>query len=682
MVSPPLAAVAYRFHLDWLDAAVVGVPILLVLGVAWFMKQYVKNVADYLAASRTAGRYLIAVASYEAGAASVVAFVQGLETFSRAGWSLNLWYTFSGFIFTVLALVGFVTYRFRETRALTFHQFFELRYSRGVRVLATFLNVFSGIITFSVGPAVGARFFVYFAGIPDAFPVGPWTVPTYVPLMVLFIGVALWFTVSGGHLSVMVTDCLEGLISGVMYLAIAFTIWFMFTRAQMGEAIMSGPKGMSYINPFDISGRTDFNGWYVVIGFLMSMYMFRGNTWQASFAASAKSAHEGKMATIISIWRTMAVTAMTGLVSLAALTLLHHPSFAAHADAVKAQIAHVQPAQLQRQVLMPTALGLVLPSGIKGALCAVLLMGFIAGMSAAIQSYSNTLVQDFVLPLRGRHFAPRQHLRLLRAVAIAIGVLGCVLSAAIRPVDYIVLLTSVMSAIYIAGTGCITLGGLYWRRATTQGAWTALAVGSGCAITFTVTQQFWTELHPWLLAHLPAGALLDWVRANPEKCPLHGQQLAAISFLLAGGGFVLVSLLTCRGPHDMDKLLHRGQWAVAGDEKKAEGAFRLGKLIGIDENCSRGDRAIILVTFWWTTFFSLLSIGILAWNLLAKRWADAQWWNYYYVLGVVIPLFVGTGTTVWFLVGGTRDLVRLARSLKDLKRDDTDDGLVERNSAH
>jgi len=40
-------------------------------------------------------------------------------------------------------LAGFVVYRFRQTRSMTFHQFFEARYSRGVRVLASFLNVFS-----------------------------------------------------------------------------------------------------------------------------------------------------------------------------------------------------------------------------------------------------------------------------------------------------------------------------------------------------------------------------------------------------------------------------------------------------------------------------------------------------------------------------------------------------------
>lgn len=54
----------------------------------------------------------------------------------------------------IVALSGFVTYRFRQTRAMTLAQFFELRYSRKFRLFAGMLGFFAGIMNFGIIPAV------------------------------------------------------------------------------------------------------------------------------------------------------------------------------------------------------------------------------------------------------------------------------------------------------------------------------------------------------------------------------------------------------------------------------------------------------------------------------------------------------------------------------------------------
>jgi SSS family solute:Na+ symporter len=154
-------------NLTYLDLGVMGVPLAIVLAVTVGMRRYMRSVADFLAASRCAGRYLICTASAETGA-GVMIMISTLEVFSRTGFSLRFWDSITSVIFFFFGLVGLITYRFRETRALTFHQFFELRYSRGVRVFASFLNVFSGLFNFGLQPAVGARFFVYFCGCPSS----------------------------------------------------------------------------------------------------------------------------------------------------------------------------------------------------------------------------------------------------------------------------------------------------------------------------------------------------------------------------------------------------------------------------------------------------------------------------------------------------------------------------------
>src|SRR4051812_45645468 len=152
-------------NLTALDITIIAIPLLIVLCVSIYLRRYMKSVADFLAANRCAGRYLISTASAETGA-SVMAMIVALELFSRVGWSLGFWNSFSNVIFFFLGLLGLVGYRFRQTRSLTFHQFFEVRYSKGLRMYASFLNAFSGCLSFGVQPAVGARFFVYFCGLP------------------------------------------------------------------------------------------------------------------------------------------------------------------------------------------------------------------------------------------------------------------------------------------------------------------------------------------------------------------------------------------------------------------------------------------------------------------------------------------------------------------------------------
>ena len=62
----------------------------------------------------------------------------------------------------IIALSGFVSYRFRQTRAMTIAEFLEIRYSRRFRIFMGCLAFTAGIINFGIFPAVGARFFIHY----------------------------------------------------------------------------------------------------------------------------------------------------------------------------------------------------------------------------------------------------------------------------------------------------------------------------------------------------------------------------------------------------------------------------------------------------------------------------------------------------------------------------------------
>src|SRR5256885_1504132 len=110
--------------IDWIFFAC---PVALVIGVAIYTRRYVHSVADFLAAGRCAGRYLLANARGEAesGCANTLAI---FETILIAGFVLDFWGKLTVPIVLLVSIAGFVVYRLRETRAMTMAQFFEMRY--------------------------------------------------------------------------------------------------------------------------------------------------------------------------------------------------------------------------------------------------------------------------------------------------------------------------------------------------------------------------------------------------------------------------------------------------------------------------------------------------------------------------------------------------------------------------
>src|SRR5439155_17897491 len=116
--------------IDWILSAV---PIVLVLSLAIYTRRFVKSVADFLAGGRCARRYLIANAFGES-AAGVANTMSKFEIILVSGFTLTFCSSLSAPLLLLVAVSGFVVYRFRETRALTLAQFFETRYSRRFRL--------------------------------------------------------------------------------------------------------------------------------------------------------------------------------------------------------------------------------------------------------------------------------------------------------------------------------------------------------------------------------------------------------------------------------------------------------------------------------------------------------------------------------------------------------------------
>ena len=66
------------------------------------------------------------------------------------------------------------------------------------------------------------------------------------------------------------------------------------------------------------------------------------------------------------------------------------------------------------------------------------------------------------------------------------------------------------------------------------------------------------------------------------------------------------------------------------------------------------------------------------WNAISP-WPKEWWSTYFLIVSLLVPGLVAAISTVWFTIGGLRDLRRLFVDLKHRKVDVLDDGRVEGN---
>lgn len=667
-------------NLQWIDYAVILVPFALVLLISWRTRRYMKSVADFMSASRCGGRYLLATAAGEAamGAVSVVAI---FEYTYRAGFAMSWWQKLSVPVTLMIALTGFAIYRYRETRAMTLAQFFEIRYSRGFRIFAGIMAFVSGILNFGIFPAVGARFFVNYCGFPQSLHLLGITLPTFGVLMFIFVGFALSLTLMGGQLTIMVSDTLQGLLAGVFYLIVIGALLYMFSWSEISEAMGNRPPGDSMLNPFDTAAASDFNIWYVLIGIFAMIYGTLG--WQGGqgFRSSAASPHEAKMGSILGNWRGVSSGVTITLLAICAFTYMTHPDFSEGAALVNAQLQTIDGGpQIQSQMRVPVALSHLLPVGIKGVFAAIIFFAMIACDGSYMHSWGGIFVQDVIAPLRKKPFTPEQHIRLLRWSITGVAIFAFFFGLLYQQTDYILMFFAVTGAIFLGGSGCAILGGLYWKKGTTAGAWAGMITGSVLAVGGLVIQQIWKGFASGVISLLEGWGFDSPVQAylltHAEKCPVNGQVIFFYAMLSSLVVYVTVSLLTCKEDFDLDRMLHRGKYAVEGPSPEtARRRFSWGGILGFDREFTRGDKIISASLFAWSMLWFLVFV-VMSISYLVNPWPLSVWSEYWHLYAILIPVFVGVVTTIWFTWGGSRDLFRLFRDLPNVKRSALDDGSV------
>ena len=640
-------------NLNWLDWGIVLMIFVLMVGMVFLSKTLLKSVSDFLATGRTGGRYIISM-FHGTAALGAITVVGALEQNYAAGFNSRWWEMMTTIILVGMSVTGWVVYRYRQTRAMTMAQFFEIRYSRSFRIFAGFLAFGSGIVNMIIFPSVTARFFINFCGIPEIGQIGPYSL-TFILVAGLMVAIPLFFILSGGHIAVMFTDFVQGVFVNIVFVLIVVLLIFQVDWGQIGEAVKEVPENASLVNPFKATKVQDFNIWFFFIGMFGLIYTKLAWQGNSSVSVAAKSAHEAKMADVLTNWRLIPQWGLfLVFVPVIAYTVLHHIDFKGVAAAVNDSIAHVGSETLQSQLRVPMVLNQLLPIGVKGAFAAIMLAAAITSHNIYIHSFGSIFIQDCILPLRKNAFKPEEHLKYLRYSILGVGITIFVLSILFQQSEKVFLFMAVSASIFVGGSGAAIIGGLYWKRGTTMAAWSAMISGA-------------------LISGF--GIIINSVVDN---FPVNGQWFWLIAMVTAGTVFIIVSLLGPKKIHNMDKLLHRGDFSMEGDKSSEKGKpVRGWRALGPTEEFTKGDKAIYIATYGWTAAWTVVFVIGTIYNLTSDVTNDT--WLKFWKVYTWIYLLTAIVVTIWFTIGGLANLKEMIHALRTNIRDHSDSGYVRKD---
>ena len=644
-------------NLTWIDWGIVAAVFAVIIGAVVVSKPLMRSVSDFLAAGRTGGRYLISLSQ---GAASLgaITIVAHLEMNYIAGFNMRWWEMIMAVVVVGISVSGWVLYRFRQTRALTMAQFFEIRYSRKYRIFAGALAFLSGIINFGIFPAVSARFFIYFCGLPKTIDLFGLPVSTFALIMIVILWIPLYFVFSGGQIAVMITDFLQGIFVNAVFIIIVIVLMLKVDWGQIFQALSLAPANASLVNPFHTGSTRDYNFWYFFIGMIGVIY--NKLSWQGTQAynASAKSAHEAKMGDVLANWRGIPQWGLfLVFVPIVAYTFLHGQDFAAAAASVRPVLDGLGTEAMRAQLTVPVALTRLLPVGLMGAFAAVMLAAAVGCNETYLHSWGSIFIQDVVMPIRKKPFAPAEHLKALKLAILGVAVFSFFFSLLFQQSEKILLFFAITGAIFVGGSGAVIIGGLYWKRGTTAAAWAAMIVGAVLSVGGVVIHQIQPDFF------------------------INGQMFWGLAMAASSLVYLVVSLAGGRKRvFDMDKMLHRGKYLIREEYTVVDKAPVKGwKVLGMGREFTRSDKVIYIATYAWTASWVLVFVAGTVLNL-TREVSTAAWlhfWKTYTMIFLGVSIFV----FFWFSAGGIINLKDMIRTLKVMKRDHADTGFVERDGS-
>lgn len=458
-------AIDFGTNFTALDWAIVAVYLAGCVAAGLYVKKFVADMGDYVVAGRSLNSFL-SIATMLGSEIGLVTVMYAAQKGFMGGFASFYIGLVGGALCLVIGLTGLFVVPLRRLGVMTIPEFYEMRFSRGVRIFGGLILALTGILNMGMFLRTGALFLTSLTGMTD-----PLIVKLVMTILLLLV---LTYTVLGGMLSVVVTDYIQfvvlamGMVGACLY-ALIHVGW-----SNLIETVntIHGAKGADPILAF---------GWGEIAQNALIVGVVSTAVWPTA-VMRACSARDEKVVRRLYIWSSIGfltrwiIPQFLGVCALVYMwgdaqgrELFFSPEGQLYNDADHANLT------LQA---MPLFLSQLLPIGLIGLILAGMMAAQMSTDSSYLLCWSSVLVQDVINPLWGERLSDRTRMLITRIIMLVIGAFLLTWSLWYPLGQHLWDYLAVTASIYFTGAIALLAGGLYWKRASSTGAYLALASGS------------------------------------------------------------------------------------------------------------------------------------------------------------------------------------------------------------
>jgi len=450
--------------LDWI---IVAVYLIASVAVGLLGKRFVGNVSHYLVAGRELGLY-VGIATLAATEIGTITYMYNAELGYKYGFSAFAAALISGLVMIIVGRTGFVIRRFREMQLMTVPEYFERKYSLGLRLFTGILVALGGILNMGVFLKIEGEFLTIVSGTPMKY---------LVLAMTIILLLEMLYTVLGGMVSVVITDFLQYVLLSVATILVSI---YAVLHAGWGNIVnkVTATMGVAGYSPFaNPKFGFTFLVWQILLWFSVH------TCWQTTAMRmfSTKSPETSKRVMTITGFIFLGRGMLPMLRGIAALTL-----FGTGALERGIPLPVVNGQNLAPLDAMPAMLARILGPGVKGIVVAGMLAATMSVNSSYLLGWSSIISQDVVLPLRRLlkrdPLSSRKQIFVNRLANLFVSMFLMFWGLYYTPPGAVYLYLNITGTIFLAGAFVCVIGGLYWKRANTLGGYLAMLMGATGAI--------------------------------------------------------------------------------------------------------------------------------------------------------------------------------------------------------
>ncbi|MDQ1474729.1 MAG: solute:Na+ symporter, family [Bryobacterales bacterium] len=452
--------------IDWV-IVVVYIAITLAAGLAG--KKYITDATDFLLAGRHLGKF-IGIATLAATEIGTITFMYYAELGYKTGFSSFINGLIAGGVMIFLGATGFMIFKLRDLGLTTVPEFFEVKYSRRLRLIAGILVAVGGLLNMGVFLKVEGTFLTIIAGLPLSDL--KWT-------MTVILFLELLYTVLGGMVSVVITDFIQFVMLSIGTLLVTGYVIYTVGWSNMQHAVATnmGANGFSPISNPDY-------GWAYIL-FQILLWMAVDTCWQTT-AMRTFATKDPETSKKVFFWTGFIFLGRGMMPMLWGIGALAY--FGAGHDSLQA---------------MPDMIARILPTGVLGIVVAGMLAATMSVNSSYLLGWSSVISQDIILPLRREPLSQNSQVVLNRTVNVFVSLFVLFWGVWYVLPGPVYFYLNITGTLFLAGAFSAFIGGLFWKRASTIGGYCALLGGAvGSATYFFKIPAAYAGMSAFLLAAL------------------------------------------------------------------------------------------------------------------------------------------------------------------------------------